>query len=78
MRQINETMQVRMTLDEANLVNELLKRNEAEAPRLGEWEYEGETKKKYICPNCGHAYFTTVPSFCMECGQRLDTENVAF
>ena len=78
MKQINETMQVRMTLEEANKINELLKRDELVAPILEEWEYEGEKKRRYRCPSCNASYYSTVPHFCSECGQRLDTENVAF
>ena len=79
MKQINETMQVRMTLDEANLVNELLKRNEPMAMKAEAYtNSDGETKDYHYCSVCGHFVgIENVHAFCPECGQRQDKQNTA-
>ena len=71
LKRINETMQVRMTLDEANHINDLIERDRAKPVVL-----KGEERDWLHCPICdsmlGEYY-----NFCSKCGQRLDQENIA-
>lgn len=78
MKKINETMQVRMTLDEANLVNELIKRNEPMAIKAK--TYDDNDKTYYYCPVCSKCigFTDSIDQFCGACGQRMDTENIEF
>lgn len=76
MRQINETMQVRMTLDEANLVNELLKRNTATPVKAEEYT-DGEKKEYHYCTVCGcFVGIGSIHNFCPNCGQKQDAQNI--
>ena len=75
MKQINETMQVRMTLEEANKINELIKRDKPMP--LKSKIYGNDDKAHYYCPSCDHfvGIGDNVSNFCDECGQHLDTQN---
>lgn len=73
LKRINETMQVRMTLEEANEYNELVERNKAMPIRIktiGESTFE-------VCPVCSRVIGKDM-DFCGKCGQRIDKENTAF
>ena len=70
LKKINETMQVRMTLEEANHINALLDRDKAKAI-VRDDKYD-----LTYCPSCNGVVFGD-NTFCSKCGQRLDTENIA-
>lgn len=76
LKRINETMQVRMTLEEANEYNELVERNKAMPIRVTE---DDDGKKFYYCSNCNKCIGIAdqIDDFCGRCGQRLDKENIA-
>lgn len=78
MKQINETMQVRMTLDEANLVNELLKRNTAMPVKAEPYtNSDGEKKEYHYCTACGaFVGISSIHNFCPSCGQKQDASNI--
>lgn len=74
MNQINGTIQVQMTLNDANYINELLERDRAKAIRtktIAGTDFEE-------CPACGELITLKEGVFCIICGQRLDRDNKAF
>lgn len=66
---------VTMTVDELAKVKELARRDKAR-PFVRE---KFTTKEGHIdrCPVCGEAIGKKIV-FCSKCGQRIDTENIAF
>ena len=72
MRFIAGSMDIRLSLEEVNTINDLIKRDTAKAIAqkvIADSTYE-------CCPNCGKMLFSK-HNFCEECGQRLDFENKA-
>lgn len=67
------TINVKMTLEEANEYNELVKRNTAKAVKKYVFD-SGYTD--FICPVCERITINDY-EFCPRCGQRLDTSNIA-
>ena len=70
MNKLKGSMDVRLSLDEVNHINELIERDTAKAEKANE---------KYnltYCPTCSKVTNSTY-TFCPECGQRLDHENKA-
>lgn len=74
MNQINGTIQVQMTLNDANHINELFERNEAKAIKIK--TIAGVDFEE--CPACGELITLKECVFCSLCGQRLDRDNKAF
>lgn len=70
MNTLKGTIDVRMTLDEINKVNELIMRDTAKAIKTDE-HYNLD-----YCPNCNRVLLKG-DTFCSRCGQRLDTETKA-
>lgn len=76
MKFIKGDIDVRLSLEDVNTINDLIRRDTAKPVRKSEWEYKG---KKYInlhCPSCD-AVVSEGVVFCRTCGQRLDMENIA-
>ena len=72
MRFIAGSVDIRLSLEEVNTINDLIKRDTAKAIAqkvIADSNYE-------CCPNCGKMLFSK-HNFCEECGQRLDFENKA-
>ncbi len=70
MRFITGSMDIRLTLEEVNAINDLIKRDTAKAEKADE---------KYdltYCPTCNKLTLNSYV-FCPDCGQRLDHENKA-
>lgn len=70
MNKLKGSMDVRLSLDEVNHINELIERDTAKAEKADE---------KYdltYCPTCSKVTISTY-TFCPACGQRLDHENKA-
>lgn len=81
MKQINETLQVRMTLEEANTINDLLKRSTIMPIVVEHKSYEnaeGEPVEYvlYKCPAC-RQIIGEADNFCRYCGQYIDSTNTA-
>lgn len=71
LKRINDTMQVRMTLDEANYINELIERDTPKAMK----EYTlSNNSKMALCPVC-ETVINRNFCYCQNCGQRVDIEN---
>ena len=64
-------LDVRLSLEEVNKINELIERDTAKAITQ---EKVGETTLEY-CPTC-HSLMLTGDTFCRKCGQRLDADNI--
>lgn len=66
----------RMRLSEVNAINDLIERNNAIAVVRVENKYH---QRGYIdhCPVCNQVLLEE-QTFCTDCGQRLDRENIAF
>lgn len=72
MTQIKGSVDVRLSLDDVNKINELIERDTAKAitqQKIGKTTIER-------CPYCGKMLFGKA-NFCGECGQRIDTDNIA-
>lgn len=72
MTQIRGSVDVRLSLDDVNKINELIERDTAKAivqKKIGQTILE-------CCPYCGKMQFSRV-NFCSECGQRIDADNIA-
>lgn len=72
MNKLKGSVDVRLSLDEVNRINELIERDTAKAivqKKIGDTIIE-------CCPYCGKMQFSKY-NFCAECGQRLDHENKA-
>lgn len=70
MKFINGSMDIRLTLEEVNTINDLIKRDTAKAEKADE-RYD-----LTYCPTCNKVTISTY-TFCPACGQRLDKENKA-
>ena len=70
MNKVKGTMDVRLTLEEVNTINDLIERDTAMAV-VADDKYDIE-----YCPVCGGVVIRT-DQFCDKCGQRLDQENKA-
>lgn len=68
---------VEMNAQEFIELEELQARNEAMAVKDASYELNGKTYKVVQCPVCDEL-IAGDPKFCKKCGQRLDTENIAF
>ena len=69
-------VQIDMTIDEAKRVQNLLERDNAKPfirvkTKIGENDYQYDK-----CPVCDEPLVMGA-NFCMVCGQRIDTENIA-
>lgn len=64
----------RMRVDAINRLNEIIRRDRA-MPIV---QINRATYKYWKCPVCGEVYSVLPSNFCRECGQRLDTDNLAF
>lgn len=70
MNKIKGSMDIRLSLDEVNHINELIARDTAKAVKA-----DGKYDLTY-CPTCG-AIVISLYKFCEVCGQRLDHDNKA-
>lgn len=70
MNKIKGSMDIRLSLDEVNKVNELIERDTVKAEKA-----DGKYDLTY-CPVCGSVTINSYV-FCPKCGQRLDHENKA-
>ena len=81
MNKLKGTIDVRLSLDEVNEINELIDRNTAKAVKLHRYEVKmsdgTEISPTELCPTCGEITGYTKGTFCAMCGQRLDRENIA-
>lgn len=72
MNKLKGSVDIRLSLDEVNAINDLIKRDTAKAivqKQIGDTIIE-------CCPYCGKIAYGH-GNFCEECGQRLDHENKA-
>ena len=65
-----------MPIEQVTYINELVERDTPIAPRTKKWEYNGEERISYYCTMCNES-LSAGDKFCSECGQRIDTENIA-
>lgn len=72
MNKLKGSIDIKLTLEEVNTINELIERNTAKAIKV---EPCGSTTLG-ICPSCGKSFYGKC-NFCENCGQRLDHENKA-
>lgn len=72
MNKLKGSMDVRLSLEEVNHINELIERDTAKAMKV---EKVGESTLEY-CPTCNKLLMIG-DCFCRMCGQRIDTENKA-
>lgn len=70
MNKIKGSMDIRLSLDEVNHINDLIARNTAKAVKVDS-KYDLE-----YCPVCGSVAITS-HKFCTDCGQKLDHDNKA-
>ena len=70
MNKVKGTMDVRLSLEEVNTINELIERDTARAEKV-----DGKYDLAY-CPICSSVTVNSY-TFCPRCGQRLDHENRA-
>lgn len=75
MNKLKGTIDVRLTLEEINLLNDLIQRSNARPVKHHEGETSNGEKYNYnTCPACD-ATVLVDDKFCRECGQAIDTEN---
>lgn len=68
---IRAMVDVKLSIEQVNEINELIVRDEA----LPVLENEVLGDEWHRCPRCKHAIFRK-PNFCEQCGQRLDNDNI--
>lgn len=73
MEKIKGAITVELFLEEAEHINKLIDRDTAKPVKDGGTDAFGDPR--YECPACGN--FVHDELFCRNCGQRLDTTNVA-
>lgn len=78
---ITGTINVAMTLEKANYLNELEARDVAMPIKLHKYSIKKDDGTEYapseLCPICGRTVTYVDGTFCPTCGQRLDRENSA-
>lgn len=72
MKKLKGETTIKLTVEEFNELNKLIDRNEPKAVVKQYEDYD-----LYYCPICGHVVLNG-DNFCRECGQRVDSENIAF
>lgn len=72
MKFITGSIDIRLSLEEVNTINDLIKRDTAKAIKC---EPCGDTTLNR-CPTCGKFIYGK-GNFCEDCGQRLDLDNKA-
>ena len=70
MRFITGSIDIRLSLEEVNTINDLIKRDTAKAV------VDDDKYNICYCPSCNHVPLKG-DLFCSRCGQRLDMENKA-
>ena len=75
MKKISGVIDVRLSTEEVAELNELIERNTAKPLVLHEYSVPN-ISPSHLCPNCGSVLLTAY-KFCSDCGQRLDSENIA-